>query len=229
MRQNRSGWKSKKALRKSAAPFRCRLVIMVRVPVAGRVKTRLARALGVGEALRFYRGASRAVIGRLARQPFWETMLAVAPDAGTNARAWPRHIRRFGQGGGDIGERMQRPMRALEVGPVCVIGTDVPGIEVGHVRRAFRLLGRCDAVFGPADDGGFWLIGQRRRPRVIEPYAAGVRWSTSSTLADVLANLRRYRTGLTQQLSDVDEADDLFRERRDSGRLIRCRGFESTE
>ena len=192
---------------------------MVRAPVAGRVKTRLSRGIGVAEALRFYRVQSRTVIGRLARQPFWGTILMVTPDRDRASRVWPGDVVRVPQGGGDLGARMQRPMRTLPPGPVCVIGTDIPGIRVAHIRRAFSVLGRRDAVFGPASDGGFWLVGMCRRPRLVEPYA-GVRWSRPETLSDVLANLAPHRVGFTATLHDVDEAADLERVRDGLGRLV---------
>lgn len=181
---------------------------MARVPVAGRVKTRLARVVGVGETLRFYRAASSALIARLSGLPFWETWISVTPNADCGSRAFPAHVRRLGQGRGDLGQRMQHPMHVLPPGPVCVIGTDIPAIEVAHLRRAFFLLGSQDVVFGPAEDGGFWLVGQRRRSRLPAPYS-GVRWSRPSTLADVLANIAGVRVGFTARLADVDSPDDL--------------------
>lgn len=214
--------KKMRALRKPAAPFRCRLVIMARVPVAGRVKTRLARAVGVSEAVRFYRTASRTVIHRLGRQPFWQTIIAATPDASRASRVWPRHVSRIGQGGGDLGTRLQRPMRSLPPGPICIVGTDIPAIEPHHVRQAFKLLGHRDVVFGPAEDGGFWLVGMRRRPRVVAPYR-DIRWSTSSTLADVERNLTALAVGHAACLGDVDEPQDLAREQSRFGRIVRPR------
>lgn len=217
MNRNRPLGRSSKAPRKAAAPFRCRLVIMARVPVAGRVKTRLARTIGVSEAVRFYRTASRTLLLRLGRQPFWQTIIAATPDASRSSPVWPRDIARIGQGGGDLGTRLNLPMRSLPPGPVCIVGTDIPAIEPADVRRAFMLLGRCDAVFGPAEDGGFWLVGMRRRPRVADPYRH-VHWSTATALADVERNLERRQTGYTARLNDVDEATDLAR---DGGRFAR--------
>ena len=196
---------------------------MAKLPVAGNVKTRLARSIGVGEALRFYRATSRAVLGRLCGQPFWETRIAVAPDTGVAGRQWPPGIHLLPQGRGDLGARMQRPMLKLPPGPVCVVGTDVPGIDVDLVRRAFRFLGGNDIVFGPAEDGGFWLAGQRRRCRVIAAPYANVRWSHAATLADVMANLRNAKVAFTGRLHDVDEAADLAATRGTFGRRIRPR------
>lgn len=208
-----------KAPPKGAAPFACRLVIMVKEPVAGRVKTRLARDVGVSEATRFYRATLRAVIGRLARQPFWHTIMSVSPDAAASSVALPHGVLRISQGNGDLGARMQRPMRQLPPGPVCVVGSDIPGIGVSDVRRAFRQLGRCDVVFGPAEDGGFWLIGMRRRPRLINPYAS-IAWSRPDTLSAVEARLAGNSVRHTSRLGDVDSGADLKRCAGLQGRLI---------
>lgn len=191
---------------------------MAKLPVAGRVKTRLAREIGIVGATMFYRVAMRNVIARLARQPFWRTVVIVDPDTGVVSRMLPAGIARAGQGRGDLGERMQRPMRALPPGPVCLIGTDVPDIAVADIRRAFRQLGRADAVFGPAEDGGFWLVGLKRMPRVIDPYLGRVPWSRSDTLERTLANLAGSRIGFTATHHDVDSAADLAR---NSGRYAR--------
>lgn len=198
---------------KRAAPFACHLVIMAKVPVAGRVKSRLALEVGVVRATMFYRVAMWNVIARLAAQPFWRTLVIVDPDSGAASRMLPARVTREGQGRGDLSIRMQRPMRRLPPGPVCLIGTDVPDIAVADVRRAFRLLGSNDAVFGPAADGGFWLVGLRRSPRVIDPYKGRVPWSRADTLERTLANLVDRRIGFTARHHDVDTAADLTRNR----------------
>ena len=87
-----------------------------------------------------------------------------------------------------------------------IVGTDVPGIRPAHIAEAFRLLGRHDAVFGPATDGGYWLVGLRRRPRVLRPFA-NVRWSSPHALADTLANLEGRTVAFVATLSDVDERE----------------------
>jgi rSAM/selenodomain-associated transferase 1 len=206
------------ALPRRAAPFACRLVIMAKVPVAGRVKTRLAREIGVVGATMFYRVAMRNVIARLAGQPFWRTVVIVDPDTGVTSRMLPARVVRIGQGCGDLGVRMQRPMRTLPPGPICLIGTDVPDVSVADVRRAFRQLGSADAVFGPAADGGFWLVGLRRRPRVVDPYRDRVLWSQADTLERTLANLAGARVAFTATHHDVDSAADLAR---NAGRYAR--------
>ncbi len=211
-------YENDEALPKRTAPFACRLVIMAKVPVAGRVKTRLAREVGTVRAVMFYRHAMREVVARLGGQPFWRTVLIVDPDNGTASRMLPEGPTRAGQGRGDLGVRMQRPMRTLPPGPVCLIGTDVPDIAVADVRRAFRLLGGNDVVFGPAEDGGFWLVGLKRRPRVIDPYRGHVPWSRPDTLERTLVNLSGACVGFTTRHHDVDSAADLAR---NAGRYAR--------
>jgi hypothetical protein len=88
------------------------------------------------------------------------------------------------------------------------VGSDIPGVRAADVAAAFRALdGRADAVFGPAEDGGYWLVGLGpRRPR--DPFR-GVRWSGPHALADTLANCRGRRVALLRRLRDVDDAADL--------------------
>jgi glycosyltransferase A (GT-A) superfamily protein (DUF2064 family) len=104
---------------------------------------------------------------------------------------------------------MQRIFDRLPPGPALIVGTDVPGITPSHIAHAFHLLGRHDAVFGPAADGGYWLVGLKRRPRVLRIFA-GVRWSSPHALADTLANLRgRWSVAFIATLNDVDDVNGL--------------------
>jgi uncharacterized protein len=209
----------RRAPRPRAAPFPWRLVVMAKEPVAGRIKTRLAAEIGAATAARFARHCTAAVLGRVAADPRWRTTIAVAPDAARFSRMWPRGLARGPQGPGDLGARMQRIFDRAPPGPVVIIGTDVPGIARAHIHAAFRLLGRHDAVFGPAADGGYWLVGLKRRPRTLRPFA-GVRWSSPHALADTLANLRDQSVGRLQTLSDVDTAADLRRSAAAFGRRV---------
>ena len=90
---------------------------------------------------------------------------------------------------------------------VVIIGSDIPDLTADHVDRAFRSLADKDTVFGPSPDGGFWLIGARRRPLPRGVFRA-VRWSSEHALADTLANLERGASvGLLEVLSDVDDGE----------------------
>jgi rSAM/selenodomain-associated transferase 1 len=213
------------ARRRAAAPRRAgyakQLVIMVKSPVAGRVKRRLARDIGDVAAIRFYRHCLSHAVLRLARDPRWHAVLAVAPDRDVGGRFWPSHklVARLPQGGGDLGCRMQRLFTWLTPGPVVIVGSDIPAMRARHIAAAFQQLGRADAVFGNATDGGFWLVSLRRTPRVLQPFA-DVRWSGPHALADTLGNLEGKRVAHAATLSDVDSGEAYRKQRSSAGRLI---------
>jgi uncharacterized protein len=176
---------------------------MLKQPVMGRVKTRLARDIGLAEATRFARISARATIARLARDRRWRTVLAIAPDTAIAAPLWPARCRAVGQGSGNLGARMARLLEPA-VRPALLIGADIPGVSPAIIADAFRLLRGHDTVFGPAEDGGYWLIGLNRRAPSHGLFA-GVRWSTPHALADTVANLPHARVAYAARLGDVDD------------------------
>ena len=185
------------------------LVIMVKEPLPGLVKTRLGRDLGMTAAAWWFRHQTRALIRRV-QDPRWQVVLAVAPDrAGLSSRVWPAHLPRWPQGRGDLGDRMGRMLRSAPAGPVCVIGADIPGVTAARVADAFCALGSHDAVFGPAPDGGYWLVGLKRARPVPPRLFENVRWSTEHALADTVATLPDHRIAQVATLRDVDTIDDL--------------------
>jgi rSAM/selenodomain-associated transferase 1 len=185
------------------------LFVMVKAPVAGAAKTRLAAVIGAAEALRFYRSSTAALLRRVGSDPRWRTVLAVSPDRYAGSRFWPAVLPRIAQGPGDLGDKMQRLLDQPR-GPGILIGSDIPGIRSGHIAEAFAVLSRSGFVFGPSEDGGFWLAGARRpAPRLFRH----VRWSTPHALADTLANLPG-PAGLAATLVDVDTEADWRRWRR---------------
>lgn len=181
---------------------------MVKDPRPGRVKTRLARDIGPIEAARWMRLQLRALLPRL-RDPRWDLVLAVAPDRALRSPLWPRDLPRVPQGRGDLGHRMGRALRDMPPGPVCIVGADIPALDRHHVARAFAALGRADAVFGPAGDGGYWLIGLKRTAAVPATLFRDVRWSTPHALSDTRATLPGLRIAEIDMLHDVDTAADL--------------------
>ncbi|MEP5731421.1 MAG: TIGR04282 family arsenosugar biosynthesis glycosyltransferase [Sulfitobacter sp.] len=185
------------------------LIIMVKEPRPGRVKTRLGRDIGMTTAAWWFRHQTQALIRRM-RDPRWDLVLAVSPEVtGLTSRIWPSDLPRWGQGQGDLGDRMARMLRGAAGGPACVIGADIPGIKPQHIGQAFKALGNHDAVFGPAFDGGYWLIGLKHPQRQPPSLFNGVRWSTEHTLADSKLTLPDHRIAEIASLADVDTADDL--------------------
>lgn len=186
-----------------------RLVVMVKEPRPGRVKTRLGKDIGMTASAWWFRHQTRALLRRI-QDPRWEILLAVAPDrAGLSSRIWPAHLPRIAQGTGDLGARMARLLHGLPPGPVCIIGADIPGITRARIGEAFAALGSAQAVFGPAPDGGYWLIGMKRMQRPAPGILQGVRWSSEHALADSAASLGSARIAHVATLHDVDTVDDL--------------------
>lgn len=195
------------------------LIVMLKVPVAGRVKTRLARGIGTVAATAVYRHGLAALLMQIDRPAWWTTMLAIAPDHERSTGALPHHVSRRGQGRGDLGDRMQRIFDTCPPGPVVVIGTDVPGLSARHIREAFRALAASDSVIGPSPDGGYWLIGFRRRRRVKRVFG-GVRWSSPHARSDTLHNLKGLSIRSLEPLADIDTAEDLKAAEGQAGRRI---------
>ena len=202
--------------RSSFAP---RLIVMAKSPLAGQAKRRLAKGVGQAEAVRFYRACLSHTVMRLSGDTRWQTLLAVTPDADLAAPFWPSGVPHLPQGRGDLGRRMQSLFDRLPPGPAIVIGSDIPGIRRHHIAEAFRLLGNADAVLGPAKDGGYWLIGLRRRPHGLRPFAC-VRWSSPLALADTLKNLSENSVVFAATLSDVDDAETYRNAQAKAARLI---------
>ena len=190
--------------------MRRHLVIFARAPRYGTVKRRLARDIGALGALRFHRGTTGRLLREVGRDSRWTTWLAVTPDAALRhpGGLWRARVRLLAQGRGDLGDRMGRVFTRLGPGPVVIVGSDVPGIRAGRIAAAFDRLGSADWVLGPAHDGGYWLIGARRRPALRIPFA-NVVWGGPTALADTLANLQGHGVEMIETMVDVDTGADL--------------------
>jgi len=194
------------------------VVVFARLPVRGRVKTRLAAGIGDAAALAFH----RAVLARTCRivaRGAWRVELCVTPDpAARNRRIWkpPAGAGLVPQGRGDLGMRMGRAI-GRHRGPVLLVGCDIPEMARCHLDAAFALLGTHAAVFGPATDGGFWSVGFRSGCLVRGAFA-GARWSGPQALGDCLANLKFRSVALGPVLNDIDDRADYISWQRRAGR-----------
>ena len=215
------------------------VVVFARAPRLGTVKRRLARHIGDRAALRFHVDTLTALLRDLRRCRRLDVVLAVTPDRNANVgrgppgagylfRSWtdgtdkpghngegivPHRQGRFTiipQGRGDLGERMARILRRYR--RVALMGCDIPDATASDVLAAFKALGRADAVFGPAMDGGYWLIAVG--PRRPDDLFGNTRWSTEHALADTLRQFRHHRVAFIRALSDVDTIEDFRRYRR---------------
>jgi len=183
------------------------VIVFARAPRLGTVKRRLARDIGDRAALRFHIATLTALLRDLTACRRFDTVLAVTPDR-VHIRL-PIRVQRIDQGHGDLGRRMTRALGRYR--RVALMGCDIPQAGAADIGTAFHRLGSADAVFGPATDGGYWLIALGpRRPADLFGTA---RWSTEHALADTLKQFRHHRVGFIRHLSDVDTASDYHRHR----------------
>jgi hypothetical protein len=179
--------------------------VFARSPRLGTVKRRLARDIGARAALRFHVATLMALLRGLNACGRFDVVLAVTPDR-ARVRV-PAGVRLIPQGRGDLGQRMSRVLGRYR--RVALMGSDIPEANASDVSAAFRALGTADAVFGPAEDGGYWLIALG--PRRPGDLFGRTRWSSKHALADTLTRFRHHRVVFIRTLSDVDTADDYRR------------------
>ncbi|HET6572589.1 MAG TPA: TIGR04282 family arsenosugar biosynthesis glycosyltransferase [Fimbriiglobus sp.] len=187
------------------------VLVFLKYPEPGKVKTRLAAAIGPDRAAALYREWIGVVLREL--QPVRERATLVGYHDGGSAdrfAEWSALVDDWWQQpAGDLGTRLSVGFATAHArgGPVLAVGTDCPEIDARLIDRAFDLLQTRDAVFGPAADGGYYLVGTaRHRPDFFE----AVRWSSPHTLADHLARCRDsgWSVGLLPELADIDTGDD---------------------
>ncbi len=132
------------------------VVVFARAPRLGAVKRRLGREIGARAALRFHLATLTRLTRALAADRRYRTVLAITPD---RARLrLPVRVAWMPQGSGHVGSRMHRAFRRFPRSRVALIGSDIPDAGPADVWAAFRALGSAQAAFGPAEDGGYWLV-----------------------------------------------------------------------
>ena len=184
------------------------LIIFAKSPETGNVKTRLAGRLDDAERLKLYASMLDGTIEKLRTISKADTLVCYDGDEKYFAKFG---LRTFPQSEGDLGERMHLAMKGLfEEGylKVVLVGVDIPGLTPRIVLNAFNLLSDSDAVFGPATDGGYYLVGLKSPNKKI---FVDIEWSTNTTLKQTLAKAKEagLKISITDILSDVDRPEDL--------------------
>jgi uncharacterized protein len=189
------------------------LVVFVKAPRVGQVKTRLASAIGEVAACAAYRQLAAALLGRIAAIP--DVELCYSPDdAAGEIEPWLRNSwRARPQGSGDLGQRLIGAFEhAFAPGSrrVVIIGSDCAEISADDIRMAWSALRTRDVVLGPARDGGYWLIGLRMLHREL---FEDIPWSTENVLNRTVGKARAagLKIELLRELSDVDTFEDWKR------------------
>lgn len=182
------------------------LVMFVKMPEAGRVKTRLQPELSPEQSLTLYTAMVEDLVRRLSEGP-WDLWIWFAPpEAEVALRGWLGAALRYApQSGGDLGGRMTGAFAgcaARGYRRTVIVGSDLPELDASRVGEAFEALSRHDLVLGPSEDGGYYLIG---RTGADPDLFAGVAWSTASVFERTAANARQ--AGFT--LAELAPARDI--------------------
>lgn len=185
------------------------VILFVKAPRVGAVKTRLSADIGAVAAWRFYGETVRRLARSLAAAPAWRLVLAISPDRAacrvSRSLLPVPGVTMMPQGLGDIGERMRRCLDRCAPAPRILIGGDIPDVTNYIIEQSFNNLSSTDIVLGPAEDGGFWLVGERG-PCVSRGLFDDVQWSSDRTLDQVQANIPGHRRlSLAERLADIDD------------------------
>lgn len=196
-----------------------RIAVFAKAPVPGRVKTRLAAQLGDEGAARLAaslttHALATAVAAGIGPVELWCTPDAKHPFFGECASRFRVSLRE--QRGADLGSRMEAAIAdALAAGsPMLLIGSDCPALDAAVLARAAAALGRHDAVFVPAEDGGYVLVGMARH---IRGAFDAIAWGGDTVMQETRARLVRARARWQEldPLWDVDRPEDYARMRRE--------------
>ncbi|HEY8613726.1 MAG TPA: TIGR04282 family arsenosugar biosynthesis glycosyltransferase [Roseomonas sp.] len=184
-----------------------RVALFARFPEPGRAKTRLIPALGAEGAAALHRRLTERTLGvlRASGLPFELRCTGAPPEA---FRAWlGAEVALADQGEGDLGIRMAR---AAAAPPAILLGADLPDLAPHHLLAAAAALDGHRAVIGPAEDGGYYLLGLREpMPFLFEPMAWGTDTVFTATMARFAA--QSVTPAMLEPLADLDRPEDLIR------------------
>ena len=190
------------------------IIIFAKYPSEGKVKTRLAAFLGAKYAVKLYKSFTEAVV-KGAKDTKEHIRIEYAPKGKEKAfKEWLGENLVFRkQDGEDIGKKMYNAfVSAFNDGflKVILIGTDIPEINSNLLKKAFYALRKNDAVIGPAEDGGYYLIGFNKG-RLLKEAFIGIPWSSKEVFKKTLAAFkkRNYSVGTVEKKTDIDTFEDL--------------------
>lgn len=191
------------------------LVIFAKAPIEGQVKTRLCPPLTLAQATELARCFLVDTVERACALPEVQVYMAIIPaDSEAVFRALlPFPVKYIAQRGNSLGERELNiflDLQQNEASRIVLIGSDIPTLPTAHLQEAFAQLEdtHCDAVFGPSNDGGYYLVGMgEAHPALFKD----ITWSTPTVMSETLAQARRHNLNivLVPQWYDVDDAQDL--------------------
>jgi hypothetical protein len=192
---------------------RC-LLFFVKNPERGKVKSRLAVAIGEDSAVHLYKNLVTQMLSTLRKGSFPFCICFAPRNAKKSIRNWLGSEHRYmPQHGSDLGERMRNGFLdsfATGYKRVVLIGSDIPDLPNNYIEEAFQSLEETDAVIGPAFDGGYYLIGFRQSAFSSQVFEK-IHWGTATVFDETMKKLKRLRRSVhtLPWLRDIDTVEDL--------------------
>jgi len=184
------------------------LIIFTRNPQLGKVKTRLAQTIGNEKALAIYKDLlfhTMTETQSLDCDKFVFYDENIEPNDLWLGTVYGKKI----QFGAHLGAKMQNAFQTIfDLGyqNCIIIGSDLFDLQANHINYAFHKLENNEVVIGPAEDGGYYLLGLKK---VIAPIFKDKDWGTATVLSDTMKDLENYKTGILETLNDIDTFEDL--------------------
>lgn len=194
---------------------RSAVLLFIKSPEKGKVKSRLAKAIGEDAALAVFKYLACETLEKLKDGEYLFRLCFYPPDSGEIIKSWLgdsfHYVPQYGR---DLGERMGSAfVQAFSDGmeKVLLVGSDIPDLSISLINEAFKALDFGDSVIGPAHDGGYYLIGFNKTSFLPDIFQ-GIEWSTDSVFSQTIKILGK--SGLSvhvlRSLNDVDTLDDLL-------------------
>jgi len=184
------------------------IITFTRNPELGKCKTRLAKTVGDPAALRVYKYLlqhTESVIKQVNADKAVYYSVKIRDNDIWDASVFNKHQ----QFGNDLGERMQNAFQnGFNSGynKIVIVGSDLFHLQAKHINQAFKALEENDVVIGPAEDGGYYLLGMKTMHASVFKNKV---WGTETVFNDTIINLKNNKTQLLETLNDIDLFEDL--------------------
>ena len=184
------------------------IITFTRNPELGKVKTRLAKTIGNTSALAIYKKLlehTESVLHDLDCDKAVYYSVKIRENDIWDSTTYQKHQ----QFGDDLGVRMQN---AFENGfnkcyqKIVIVGSDLHDLQPKHINQAFEALDKNDVVIGPAEDGGYYLLGMKKMHQTV---FENKEWGTETVFEDTIKNLKNESVFLLEHLNDIDTYDDI--------------------
>jgi uncharacterized protein len=184
------------------------IIVFVRNPELGKVKTRLSKTIGDKDALKIYTILLKHTESVLHRVSSYKVVY-YSEEIQYNDLWSDTQYQKKRQKGNDLGARMQNAFEtAFKEGheKVVIVGSDLFDLKPTHIENAFKSLENNEVVLGPSLDGGYYLLGMKKMHSVV---FKNKQWGTDSILESTLKNLEQKNVKLLEALNDIDTFEDL--------------------